>query len=120
MWATLSLDGIEHFQFVRHQKVTGAVHMQILDELIRKIIENGKTTTHWLQQDGARAQTMRENLKIIREALRHKVISRRFPGIFEGEGVGWPANSPDLPPMDFFVWGRTKELVYKTKPKSLD
>ena len=120
VWAALSLDGIEHFQFVRDQKVTGAVYRQILDEFIRKMIENGKTTTHWLQQDGARAHTTRENLEIIKEAFGHKVISRRFPEIFEGEEVGWPANSPDLSPMDFFVWGRTKELVYKTKPKNLD
>ena len=29
--------------------------------------------------------------------------------------VAWPAKSPDLTPLDFFLWGCTKEKVYKTE-----
>ena len=28
--------------------------------------------------------------------------------------IHWPARSPDLNPCDYFLWGRIKELVYKT------
>jgi hypothetical protein len=31
-----------------------------------------------------------------------------------------PARSPDLTPCDFFLWGWTKEEVYRTKPTTLN
>ena len=31
----------------------------------------------------------------------------------------WPARSPDLSPMDFFLWGLLKNMVYKEKPRSI-
>ena len=40
-------------------------------------------------------------------------IGRRGP-------VEWPARSPDLTPMDFFLWGVLKDMVYSEKPKSID
>jgi len=39
-------------------------------------------------------------------------IGRRGP-------LEWPARSPDLTPLDFFLWGYTKDVVYKTNPKTL-
>lgn len=30
--------------------------------------------------------------------------------------IAWPARSPDLTPLDFFLWGRIKDLVYATAP----
>lgn len=32
--------------------------------------------------------------------------------IGRGGPVAWPARSPDLTPLDFFFWGRVKDLVY--------
>ena len=32
----------------------------------------------------------------------------------------WPPRSPDLTPCDFYLWGYTKEEVYKTKPRTLE
>jgi hypothetical protein len=32
----------------------------------------------------------------------------------------WPAQSPDLTPRDFFLWGWAKEEVYRTKPTTLN
>ncbi|KAG8309961.1 hypothetical protein J6590_073086 [Homalodisca vitripennis] len=33
--------------------------------------------------------------------------------------VEWSAHSPDLSPMDFFLWGYLKDKVYRTKPRDL-
>ena len=30
--------------------------------------------------------------------------------------VPWPARSPDLTPLDFFMWGYLKNSVYKHRP----
>ena len=32
----------------------------------------------------------------------------------------WPPRSPDLTPLDFFLWGYLKEKVYVTPPRDLD
>lgn len=57
------------------------------------------------QQDGCPAHWTLN----VREHLHNS-----FPQSWIGRGgpIPWPARSPDLTPMDFFVWGRAKELVY--------
>lgn len=32
----------------------------------------------------------------------------------------WPARSPDLTPLDFYVWGRAKELVYNEEIRNCE
>ncbi|GFT25197.1 putative transposable element [Trichonephila clavipes] len=34
--------------------------------------------------------------------------------------VNWPARSCDLTPLDYFLWGYVKSLVYADKPQTLD
>ena len=31
----------------------------------------------------------------------------------------WPPRSPDLSVLDFYLWGATKQKVYRNKPQSL-
>ncbi|CAH2089776.1 unnamed protein product [Euphydryas editha] len=31
-----------------------------------------------------------------------------------GKGVGWATRSPDLTPLDYFLWGAMKPKVYRT------
>lgn len=49
-------------------------------------------------------------------------LDRNFPGRYLARNgpIHWPARSPDLTPLDFFVWGRMKELVYASDVNSLD
>jgi len=46
----------------------------------------------------------------------------RFPGRWIGGGGphNWPARSPDLSPLDYFVWGWMKELVCSVKVVTRD
>ena len=34
--------------------------------------------------------------------------------------VEFPARSPDLTPMDFFLWGYLKDKVYAAKPATIE
>ncbi|GFV77669.1 uncharacterized protein TNCV_616891 [Trichonephila clavipes] len=34
--------------------------------------------------------------------------------------VNWPPTSCDLTPLDYFLWGYVKSLVYADKPQTLD
>lgn len=61
----------------------------------------------WFQHDGAPAHFG----NIIREYL-----DLTFGECWIGRGgpTLWPPRSPDLTPLDFYVWGRMKELVYSS------
>ncbi|GFX49744.1 hypothetical protein TNCV_3072971 [Trichonephila clavipes] len=45
--------------------------------------------------------------------LGDRLISRFGP-------VNWPPRSCDLTPLDYFLWGYVKSLVYADKPQTLD
>ena len=67
----------------------------------------------WFQQDGAAAHCGREVRAYLDTPFPHRWIGRR------GE-IEWPAKSPDLTPLHYFLWGYLKGKVYSTQPQSLD
>lgn len=44
-------------------------------------------------------------------------LNQRFPGRWIGRGgpIPWPPRSPDLNPLDYYFWGRIKDIVYATE-----
>jgi hypothetical protein len=42
-------------------------------------------------------------------------LNVNFPGwrIRRGGPISWPPRSPDLTPLDFFLWGYAKDQVYR-------
>ncbi|KYN08462.1 hypothetical protein ALC62_00554 [Cyphomyrmex costatus] len=34
--------------------------------------------------------------------------------------IRWPARSPDLNPLDFFLWGYCKEKIYRQLPEDIE
>ncbi|GBN33764.1 hypothetical protein AVEN_212373-1 [Araneus ventricosus] len=57
----------------------------------------------WFQHDGAPPQKVSSVQQYIRDAFQQHVI---------GYGcVEWPPRSPDLNPMDFFLWGYTVKKI---------
>lgn len=61
----------------------------------------------WFQHDGAPAHFGAAARQCLDHSFPHRWIGRRGP-------VSWPARSPDLNPIDFFLWGYVKSLVYDT------
>ena len=51
-----------------------------------------------------------------------QVLDRKFSGRWIGRGgvVNWPARSPDLNPLDYFLWGTLKKKVYADAPTTLE
>ena len=47
-------------------------------------------------------------------------LNESFPNRWLGRGgpVAWPPRSPDLTPLDYYLWGQMKTLVYETKVDS--
>ena len=46
-----------------------------------------------------------------------RVLDENFPHRWIGRHgtIEWPPRSPDLTPLDYFLWGYLKERVYKTR-----
>ncbi|EZA62612.1 hypothetical protein X777_10243, partial [Ooceraea biroi] len=46
------------------------------------------------------------------------ILNESFPDRWIGRGgrISWPARSPDLTPLDFFLWGHLKNEVYRDIP----
>lgn len=63
----------------------------------------------WLQLDGASVHCTIENRAVIDEMFSGRWLGRHSE-------YEWPARSPDLTPLDFFLWGYLKQLVYRFRP----
>ncbi|GFU40821.1 retrovirus-related Pol polyprotein from transposon TNT 1-94 [Trichonephila clavipes] len=67
----------------------------------------------WFQQDGATCHTARAIIDLLKDTFGDRLISRFGP-------VNWLPRSCDLTPLDYFLWGYVKSLVYADKPQTLD
>ncbi|GFV15410.1 DUF4817 domain-containing protein [Trichonephila clavipes] len=67
----------------------------------------------WFQQDGATCHTARATIDLLKNTFGDRLISRFGP-------VNWPPRSCDLTPLDYFLRGYVKSLVYADKPQTLD
>ncbi|GFV27629.1 uncharacterized protein TNCV_4181741 [Trichonephila clavipes] len=57
--------------------------------------------------------TARATIDLLKDTFGDRLISRFGP-------VNWPSRSCDLTPLDYFLWGYVKSLVYADKPQTLD
>ncbi|GFT28512.1 DUF4817 domain-containing protein [Trichonephila clavipes] len=55
----------------------------------------------------------RATIDLLKYTFDDRLISRFGP-------VNWPPRSCDLTPLDYFLWGYVKSLVYADKPQTLD
>ncbi|GFV68051.1 uncharacterized protein TNCV_1873331 [Trichonephila clavipes] len=75
--------------------------------------QNCRIWSVWFQQDGATCHTARATIDLLKDTFGNRLISRFGP-------VNWPPRSCDLTPLDYFLWGYVKSLVYADKPQTLD
>ena len=85
-------------------------YVNFIREILPEMLENVPLKVRqrlWFQHDGAPAHFDLD----VREYLNNV-----YPNSWIGRGgpVEWPPSSPDLTPMDFFIWGEMKCLVYET------
>ncbi|GFX08423.1 histone-lysine N-methyltransferase SETMAR [Trichonephila clavipes] len=75
--------------------------------------EGHNVTELWFQQDGATCHTARATIDLLKDTFGDRLSSRFGP-------VNLPPRSCDLTPLDYFLWGYVKSLVYADKPQTLD
>lgn len=118
VWAGLASWGIVgpyFFQDINGKtiNVTTQTYGQLLSSLPGMLAQHdGFNDRTWFQQDGAPPHTANITMATLRAKFPNKLISRR------GD-INWPPRSPDLSPLDYFLWGYLKDRVYRSKPKTL-
>ena len=78
------------------------------DDVFPSLCTEAGTFPEFFQQDGAPPHYGRQVRAFLDEQFPGKWIGRRGP-------VEWPQRSPDLTPLDFYLWGHLKAIVYAVK-----
>lgn len=92
--------------------LTGEMYLHFLTFNLPELLDNVNLATRrnmWFQHDGCPAHYSRAV---------QDFLNQQFPNRWIGRGslFPWPPRSPDLTCLDFYLWGRLKALVYKTRP----
>ena len=104
-----------------NENLTGDVYLEILisevEPLILEILENNPEEFGdyeiTFQQDGAPPHYHGAVREYMNEQYPNRWIGRRG-------AIEWPPRSPDLTPLDFFLWGYLKSKVYETQPNNIE
>lgn len=93
--------------------VNGNRYLQMLQEfVVPQLQQRNLLDETTFMQDGAPPHTPRLVKIFLQSHFGERIISRGFAN-------AWPPRSPDLTPLDFWLWGFLKSKVYGQQPRSL-
>ncbi|GFV34231.1 uncharacterized protein TNCV_1154061, partial [Trichonephila clavipes] len=118
VWCALWAGGIIGPYFFKNDDghnvtVNGDRYRALITNFFIPELNNHDVQELWFQQDGATCHTARATIDLLKDTFGDRLISRFEP-------VNWPPRSCDLTPLDYFLWGYVKSLVYADKPQTLD
>ncbi|GFS57742.1 transposable element Tc3 transposase [Trichonephila clavipes] len=118
VWCALWAGGIIGPYFFKNDEghnitVNGDRYRAMITNFFIPELNNHDVQELWFQEDGATCHTARATIDLLKDTLGDRLISRFGP-------VNWPPRSCDLTPLDYFLWGYVKSLVYADKPQTLD
>ncbi|GFX38061.1 transposable element Tc3 transposase [Trichonephila clavipes] len=118
VWCALWAGGIIGPYFFKNDDghnvtVNGDRYRAMITNFFIPELNNHDVQELWFQQDGATCHTGRATIHLLKDTFGDRLISRFGP-------VNWPPRSCDLTPLDYFLWGYVKSLVYADKPQTLD
>ncbi|GFW87608.1 DUF4817 domain-containing protein [Trichonephila clavipes] len=118
VWCTLWAGGIIGPYFFKNDEghnvtVNGDRYRAMITIFFIPELNNHNVQELWFQQDGATCPTARATIDLLKDTFGGRLVSRFGP-------VYWPPRSCDLTPLDYFLWGYVKSLVYADKPQTLD
>ncbi|GFV94844.1 transposable element Tc3 transposase [Trichonephila clavipes] len=118
VWCALWAGGIIGPYFFKNDEghnvtVNGDRYRAMITNFFIPELNNHDVQELWFQQDGATCHTARATIDLLKDTFGDRLISRFGP-------VNWPPRSCDLTPLDYFLWGYVKSLVYADKPQTLE
>ena len=111
VWCGILNDQIVGPVFFR-QNLNAQRYLEMLQTFLSDYLDNLPLQVRanmFFQQDGASVHSTLEVRSWLTEVFPNKWIGRYSPH-------PWPPRSPDLTPLDFFLWGYLKQKVYEKRP----
>jgi len=100
--------------FFFHTTVTHDLYLNVLrDTVLPQLHRQHDNDDFFFHQDRAPPHHAITLCMLLDEQLPNRWIGRRGP-------VEWPPRSPDLTPMDFFIWSVVKDKFFSWKPLTVD
>ena len=113
VWCAMSKNQLIGPFFFEDDTINGENYLSMLQNFfLPEIRKLHKVRSIILQQDGAPPHFAID----VRKYLDHQ-FPRRWIG--RGGPIRWAPRSPDLTPLDFFLWGHLKNIIYKTPIQDL-
>lgn len=110
VWVAISADKVQGVYFFEGT-VNKENYLNMLRFYFWKKIENVyRHEKYYFLQDGATPHTATTVQTFLKAKFQDKFIDKSM----------WPPRSPDLNPLDFYLWGYLKDRVYNPLPYSLD
>ncbi|GFT58674.1 transposable element Tc3 transposase [Trichonephila clavipes] len=118
VWCALWAGGINGPYFFKNDEshnvtVNGDRYRAMITNFFIPELNNHGVQELWFQQDGATCHTARTTIDLLKDTFGDRLILHFGP-------VSWTPRSCDLTPLDYFLWGFVKSLVYADKPQTLD
>ncbi|GFX17574.1 putative DD41D transposase [Trichonephila clavipes] len=113
VWCALWAGGIIQNDEGHNITVNGDRYRAMITNFFIPELNNHDVQELWFQQDGATCPTARATIDLLKDTFGDRLISCFGP-------VNWPLRSCDLTPLNYFLWGYVKSLVYADKPQTLD
>ncbi|GFV93086.1 DUF4817 domain-containing protein [Trichonephila clavipes] len=115
VWCALWAGGIIGPYFFKNDEghnvtVNGDRYRAMITNFFIPELNNHDVQELWFQQDGATCHTARATIDLLKDMFVDDLISRFGP-------VNWPPRSCNLTPLDYFLWGHVKSLIYADKPE---
>lgn len=113
VWIGLGMHGLLG-PFFFDENVNGSNYLAMLNNNVVPFLKSKRRLSKtYFQQDGAPAHYAKAVRNFLDKEFHSRWIGRMGP-------ISWPARSPDLSPLDFFLWGHLKTKVFSKKPKDLE
>lgn len=114
VWCAMSETHLIGPFFFNEDTVNGKNYLSMLREFFVPAMKRlRKHNSMIFQQDGAPAHFHRDVRQFLDETFPDRWVGR-------GGAIRWAPRSPDLSPLDFFLWGHIKNNIYKSPIKNLD
>ena len=113
VWAAMSHRGVLG-PFFFEESVNGENYLEMLQSFLWPQVANLPDIDRLrFMQDGAPPHFARPVRQWLDQVFEGRWIGRRGP-------TEWPPRSPDMTPLDFYLWGHIKQLVYQRRPQNTD
>lgn len=97
-------------------------YMNLLENHLRNYVEESECGIPFeevvFHQDGAPAHYAIRTRNFFNEHFRERWIGRSTEN--DASLINWSARSPDLNPLDFFLWGYLSSIIYEVRSNTID